>query len=130
MSVSRVVFGPVQNVCTGIFMAGLLLSPTAALAQTQPSDPQQTPAANAQPFTGNFFQRLGEFYLRDWKGTLPSGPAPQRRALDSPLDSPPFPSSDWGYGGTSAIGVPDGNVYPLMTALNHADSRTKVYGWV
>ena len=28
------------------------------------------------------------------------------------------------------IGVPDGNVYPLMTALKKENSRTKVYGWV
>ena len=59
---------------------------------------------------GNFFQRLGEFYWRDWTGKLPSTPAPPRRALEAPLDSPPFPSSDWGYGGSSLIGVPDGNV--------------------
>ena len=50
--------------------------------------------------------------------------------LDAPLDSPPFPSSDWGYGGSPAIGVPDGNVYPLMNALGKQNSRTKVYGWI
>ncbi|HEY5380907.1 MAG TPA: outer membrane beta-barrel protein [Acidobacteriaceae bacterium] len=50
--------------------------------------------------------------------------------LDAPLDSPPFPSSDWGYGGSPAIGIPDGNTYPLMTALKLENSRTKVYGWV
>jgi hypothetical protein len=130
MSLPRVVLGPVRNLRTGIFIFGVLLSSTVAFAQTQPADPQQAPTANSQPISGNFFQRLGEFYVRDWKGTLPSGPAPQRRALDAPLDSPPFPSSDWGYGGTSPVGLPDGNVYPLMTALNHADSRTKIYGWV
>jgi hypothetical protein len=78
---------------------------------------------------GNFFKRLGHFYAADWTGKLPSSAAPTRRALDAPLESPPFPSSDWGYGGSSPIGVPDGNVYPLMTALNMEDSRTKVYGW-
>ena len=45
---------------------------------------------------GNFFQRLGEFYWRDWTGKLPSTPAPARRALEAPLDSPPYPSTDWG----------------------------------
>jgi Putative beta-barrel porin-2, OmpL-like. bbp2 len=79
---------------------------------------------------GNFFERLGQFYKEDWEGKLPSSPAPARRALDAPLDSSPFPSSDWGYGGSPAIGVPDGNVYPLMTALKLENSRTKVYGWV
>ena len=59
-------------------------------------------------------QRLGEFYWRDWTGKLPSTPAPARRALEAPLDSPPYPSTDWGYGGSPLIGVPDTNVYPLM----------------
>lgn len=60
----------------------------------------------------------------------PSGPVPARRDLPSPLDSPPFPNSDWSYGGAPVIGEPDGNSYPLMTAINGAKSRTKLYGWV
>lgn len=79
---------------------------------------------------GNFFQSLGKFYADDWTRKLPASPTPQRRALDAPLESPPFPSSDWGYGGSPIIGVPDGSVYPLMTALGKEDSRTKLYGWV
>ena len=94
---------------------------TASHAQSDSSAPQQD---------GNFFQRFGSFYKHDWNGTLPSAPAPQRRALDGPLDSPPFPSSDWGYGGSTILGTPDGNVYPLMTALKLQDHRTKVYGWI
>ena len=82
------------------------------------------------PSGGNFFRRLGHFYAQDWAGTLPAAPAVTRRALDAPLDSSPFPSSDWGYGGSPLIGVPDTNVYPLMTALKLQNSRTKVYGWV
>jgi hypothetical protein len=46
------------------------------------------------------------------------------------LDSPPFPSSDWIYGGAPDLGAPDGNTYPLMSALKLNDSRTKIYGWV
>src|SRR3984957_1921176 len=94
--------------------------------QKQGTTAVQTTGAGLQ---GDFFERLGEYYWRDWTGKLPSSPAPVRRALDAPLDSPPFPSSDWGYGGSPAIGVPDGNVYPLMTALKKENSRTKVYGW-
>jgi len=56
--------------------------------------------------------------------------AETKRGLASPLSSPPFPNADWAYGGSPVIGEPDGNVYPLMTALNGAKSRTKVYGWV
>ena len=146
MSISRFGFGPVRIVCTGIFLCGALLSSTATLAQTLPddsqqvaatdsqqaaaTDSQQAPAATSAVGDGNFFQRWGTFYKKDWTGKLPSGPAPTRRALDAPLDSPPFPSSDWGYGGSPLIGVPDGNVYPLMNAFKHPDSRTKIYGWV
>src|ERR1700722_4574439 len=69
-----------------------------------PSEADQTAtAANpaAQPagdgLNGNFFQRLGDFYWADWTSKAPNAPAPARRMLDAPLDSPPFPSSDWGY---------------------------------
>jgi hypothetical protein len=96
---------------------------------------KQTTGTNApkpEPSAGNFFLRLGRFYHDDWFPNLnaPVASPPARRALDAPLDSAPFPSSDWGYGGSPAIGVPDANVYPLMTALKLQNSRTKVYGWV
>jgi hypothetical protein len=95
--------------------------------QTQGSGAVSTPDPESQ---GNFFQRLRKFYAADWTGKVIGSAAPERRALNAPLESPPFPSSDWGYGGSSPIGVPDGNVYPLMTALKMESSRTKVYGWV
>jgi hypothetical protein len=79
---------------------------------------------------GNFFQRLIQFYKQDWAGTNPSTPLPAKRGLPAPLNSPPFPSADWIYGGAPTIGAPDSNTYPLMSALNLENSRTKVYGWV
>ncbi|MFC6644598.1 porin [Granulicella cerasi] len=88
------------------------------------------PVASTELTQGNFFQRFAHFYKADWSGTLPASPVPERRALDAPLDSAPFPSTDWGYGGSPAIGLPDANSYPLMTALKLQNSRTKVYGWV
>jgi hypothetical protein len=61
-----------------------------------------------------------------------SDSAPASRALASPLDSPPFPNSDW-LGGP-VIGEPDGTpVYPLQKLVfgNALDaSRFKIYGWV
>jgi len=96
---------------------------------TESQDAAQSSSTNSVPASGNFFQRLGGYYKADWTGKLPSSSSP-RRMLDAPLDSPPFPSSDWGYGGSPAIGVPDGNVYPLMTALGKLNSRTKIYGWI
>jgi len=101
--------------------------PEVQATQTQGSGAVSTPDPESQ---GNFVKRLGKFYAADWTGKLPASAAPERRALPAPLESPPFPSSDWGYGGSPLIGVPDGNVYPLMTALEMENSRTKVYGWV
>jgi len=80
--------------------------------------------------TKGFFARWGEFYRQDWSGTTSSSPAPERRGLPSPLDSPPFPNADWSYGGSPVIGEPDTNSYPLMATINQAKSRTKVFGWV
>jgi hypothetical protein len=84
-----------------------------------------------------FLKRLARAYAKDWQGAVESGPAPPSRTLPSPLNSPPFPNSDWSYGGSPEIGAPDTNVPPLMQALYagpHGDaweqSRIKVYGWV
>jgi hypothetical protein len=85
------------------------------------------------PEPKGFFARWVAFYRQDWSPPAsPSAPAPApaRRGLPSPLDSPPFPNSDWSYGGSPVIGEPDTNSYPLMTAINGASSRTKLYGWI
>jgi Putative beta-barrel porin-2, OmpL-like. bbp2 len=116
-------------------------NPAASVAQANSDgqDSQQPAPAASQPkaantdnyvLQGNFFQRLAQFYKQDWAGTNPSTPSPAKRGLPAPLDSGPFPSSDWGYGGSPDIGAPDGNVYPLMSALGLNSSRTKIYGWV
>jgi hypothetical protein len=95
--------------------------------QTASSSTPDAPTANHL----NFAERWAKYYTDDWSGkSASSDPAPQKRGLPAPLDSPPFPNSDWSYGGSQDIGAPDGNVYPLMNALNHAKSRTKIYGWI
>jgi hypothetical protein len=113
---------------------------TTSAGATQPSTSQTTTTTSASPqpatspqstvLSGNFLERLGQFYRQDWAGTNPSSPSPAKRGLKAPIDSPPFPFSDWGYGGSPDIGAPDTNVYPLMTALNKTNSRTKIYGWI
>lgn len=110
----------------------LLLLLTAALLQAQTPDPTQTTPAHP-----DFVKRLYRAYRDDWKATPASGPEPLRRAVASPLNSPPFPDSDWSYGGAPVIGAPDTNVPPLMQALYTGphgkawqDSRIKVYGWL
>ena len=91
------------------------------------------PQTQTAPAPSGFSERLLRFYRDDWKGGSPAPPdpsTPQKRGLPSPLDSPPFPSSDWSYGGAPDIGATDGNVYPFMTALNGAKSHSKFYGWI
>ena len=65
-------------------------------------------------------------------------PAPTRRGLPAPFDSPPFPTGDWQIGGTPIIGDPNLTPdYPLMQALYQGpygqaieDTKIKMYGWV
>lgn len=103
-----------------------------ALGQTDTQPAPLPDAPKAHPENG-FFARWWDYYRQDWSGAsaaAPSAPAPARRGLPSPLDSPPFPNSDWSYGGSPVIGEPDTNGYPLMTAINGAKTRSKIYGWV
>ena len=111
----------------------LLLLCLAVPAQTP--EGQTTTAASAPeapPPSSNLFHRWANFYHQDWHPdpNAPASPPPARRGPPSPLDSPPFPSSDWSYGGSPVIGEPDTNSYPLMTAINGAKSRIKIYGWL
>jgi Putative beta-barrel porin-2, OmpL-like. bbp2 len=119
--------------------ASVQTEPPLALSSLDPQESDQPPNGqsssasgtnSSHALTGNFFHRLAQFYSQDWAGTNQSGPSVTKRGLTPPLDSPPFPFSDWGYGGSPDIGAPDGNTYPLMSALNLENSRTKVYGWV
>jgi Putative beta-barrel porin-2, OmpL-like. bbp2 len=116
-------------------MCALLAMTVAGLAQAPAAVPD-TPAPQVAEH-GNFWQRWAEYYREDWhpSAAQAASPAPPRRGLPSPLDSPPFPNVDWSYGGSPTIGEADTNSYPLMTAVGDgksggAKSRTKVYGWV
>ena len=61
-------------------------------------------------------------------GSLPTVDGTNGRCLPSPLNSPPFPSSEWD--GAPVIGVPgEAPNYPLQKALGLTKSRVKVYGW-
>src|SRR5580704_16407058 len=72
------------------------------LAPGQALDLSLTLGPAAPP--GAFFKRLFRAYSEDWKGTAISGPAPPSRLPPSPINSPPFPNSDWSYGGAPDIG--------------------------
>ena len=95
--------------------------------------PAQAPAAvPATPPDNGFFHRLGRAYVADWGGNGPGTALPQatRRGTPAPIMSPPYPASDWPIGGTPTIGVPDGQTYPLMQAINQNKGQFKMYGWV
>ena len=94
-------------------------------AQSFPNAPTAQTAT-----TKGLFGKLIQFYDQDWHGTAPASPPAPRRGPVSPLESPPFPNADWSYGGSPVIGEADGNSYPLMTAINGANRRTKIYGWI
>lgn len=114
-----------------LVMLVVVLSSTLSLAQETNQGPDPIPNAPTQATARpkSFFARWADFYRQDWSGTAAASPSPPRRGLPSPLDSPPFPNSDWSYGGSPVIGEPDSNSYPLMTAINGAASRAKLYGW-
>ena len=117
-------------VCIALF-ALTALSASSQQGTDVAAAPGATPVAPA-PADGNFFKRLAAAYMGDWHPdpNAPVTPAPKRRGYDGPLDSPPFPSSDYSVGGTPTIGAPDTQTYTLMQALNNNRSRIKVYGWL
>lgn len=85
--------------------------------------------------SGNFVQRLFNAYRADWTGAG-EGDTP-RRIPPSPLASPPYPSADWNYGGSSVIGATNTTGYPFMEALyggangeKWKRSNVQIYGWI
>ena len=118
--------------CTVVAVRAQSSSPKSPDLQSPDSASPNNASPGPQTAQKPFFTRLADFYRDDWKPQPPAdpnAPSPPRRGLPQPLSSPPFPSSDWSYGGSPTIGEFDGNVYPLQTALNGAKGRTKVYGW-
>ena len=67
-----------------------------------------------------------------------NAPAPQRRGLATPFDSPPYPTGEWQIGATPIIGDPNAiPTGPLMAALDGSPifgealkkSKINFYGW-
>jgi Putative beta-barrel porin-2, OmpL-like. bbp2/Carboxypeptidase regulatory-like domain len=86
---------------------------------------------------GSFLHRLVKAYAEDWKGSTTGGTDPARRGSLAPVDGPPFPFSDWPYGGSVVIGAPWTQSSPLMQALwsgPHGEawkkSGVQIYGWL
>ncbi len=115
-----------QSVNIALVDAPEFLSVPAYIPQQAQS---RTPDSTPTPVSGNFFHRLGAAYHDDWFPNGTPSPSPVRRGYDGPLDSPPFPGSDYSVGGTPVIGAPDTSSYMLMQAINENKGRIKIYGW-
>lgn len=105
------------------------------------TDAKVADAPTEKSNAGGFFHRLARAYANDWKGigdpTSDSASSPQRRGYPAPVDGPPYPFSDWPYGGSPVIGAPWTQSSPLMQTLwtgPHGewwkDSGVQVYGWL
>jgi hypothetical protein len=91
-----------------------------------------------------FWERLYNYYRLEWgHDAAPADPKapPSRRAEwpATPESIPPYPFTEWPYGGTTSLGVtrPSSVDSPLMTALGNTnvgswmnDNHIQVYGWI
>ena len=127
----------IRSIATVTTICGLVLMLVGGAAAQQ--QPAQTPAPTAQPESRGFFGTFWKSYVDEFMPppAAPEEPEPPRRALPSPLNSPPFPSSEWQ--GFPLIGLPYSTTeYPLTKALYTLgglgdflkQERIKIYGWI
>jgi hypothetical protein len=91
-----------------------------------------------------FFERFINYYKLEWGHEGPPADPkapPARRAgwPDAPATVPPFPFTEWPYGGATSLGVtrPSSADSPLMVALANTElgktlnaNNMQIYGWV
>jgi hypothetical protein len=96
-----------------------------------PAQEASTPPPAVAP-DSSFMHVLGRAYVADWAGNGPATAVPQspRRGTPAPIFSPPYPAADWPIGGTTIIGAPDTQTYPLMQAIDANKGVNKIYGWI
>jgi Putative beta-barrel porin-2, OmpL-like. bbp2 len=97
------------------------------------------------PYLGtDFFSRFINYYRLEWgHEAAPADPKapPSRRAYwpGTPQSIPPYPFTEWPYGGSTSLGVtrPSSVDSPLMAALGNTaagswmnENHIQVYGWV
>jgi hypothetical protein len=92
----------------------------------------------------SFWERLFNYYRLEWGHDAapadPKAPPPRRVYWPAtPEAIPPYPFTEWPYGGTTSLGVtrPSSVDSPLMAALGNTnvgswmnDNHIQVYGWV
>lgn len=123
----------------GLLMSHSVLLNAQISDQTAASSPDGAVVSSEAALSSksSFFKRLYDAYKQELKGEPDNGPEPPRRIPPAPLTSPPFPNSDWNYGGASDIGATNTTNYPLMRALYAGphgewwkDSHLQIYGWI
>lgn len=91
-----------------------------------------------------FFERMVNYYKLEWghEGPPADPKAPSARRPgwpDAPATIPPFPFTEWPYGGSTSIGVtrPSSADSPLMVALANTsfgktlnENNLQIYGWI
>lgn len=112
---------------------------TVAHAQTTSGTdrPSEVESAQQEENHNSFFHRLLKAYRDDWKAKDdPVAASPVRRGYAAPVEGPPFPFSDWPYGGSPVIGAPWTQSSPFMQAVwsgPHGEwwkkSGLQIYGW-
>jgi hypothetical protein len=68
-------------------------------------DAPASPASSSTTTNRSFFPRLFKAYHDDWFPQPSSGPEPEvaHRGYPAAVDGPPFPFSDWPYGGSPGM---------------------------
>jgi hypothetical protein len=141
-----------------LLFAGVSLAAIAMVSGANAGD-ANAPASAKRPYGGDpyknyacldpylgtdFMSRLINYYRLEWgheaPPTDPKAPPPRRDYWPAtPESTPPYPFTEWPYGGTQSFGVtrPNSVDSPLMTALSNTavgqalnDSHIQIYGWV
>jgi hypothetical protein len=107
-------------------------------------DPYKNYACLDNYLGDDFFTRFINYYRLEWgKDVPPADPKapPGRRDYwpATPASTPPYPFTEWPYGGTTSFGVtrPSSIDSPLMAALSNTpagqwlnDAHIQIYGWI
>jgi hypothetical protein len=142
------------------YLAGLALAVPAGLAvlgSAQAADPKAAPTIDCKSpdapykdyrcldeYLGDgFLERMVNYYRLEMNHTGapadPNAPPARRKDYqDAPATTPPFPFTEWPYGGATSMGVsrPNSADSPLMVALANTDvgkwmnaANIQAYGW-
>lgn len=125
------------GLCTGQTSDSSGINSVASDSEASNSATVNGAMSNATSSPQGFLSRLANAYVADWKGTAPAAPDLPFRGFRAPETTPPFPFSDWPYGGAVDIGHPWTQSGPLMQAIwggSHGEawkrSGVQIYGWM